>query len=505
MAITEVQQQNDTLRTTTSYTTTYGATPTDGNLLVGVWCTGTGGSNPGTITNPTGWSTAFTLQRSTGQRVICCYKVASSDGTSVNIKSTGNVGWIGTIFEFSGLDTSSPLDVTQTNDGGSGGVTSLASGTTAATAVADSLVIAGWGLANTSGGSESVDVGAIQDTSNDKVIIATRVISSTGTQAITASWTTSRTCVAGIAVFKGGATDVNVSLTPVAVTLGLPAPVTSGDAAVGPAPVAVALGLPAPATTGSAGIAGTPVALPLGLPGPTVRGDAAVAGAPVTLPLGLPAPSISGGATALPAPIVLPIGLPPPNVTGTSGGDVNVSLTPVALPLGLPGPVVAGGSAVSPAPVALPLGLPAPTESGGATVLGSPVSLPLGLPSTVVSASATVGLVPIPLTVGLPAPTETGSAVAAPAPVALRLGLPAPGVTGSAAVAILPVVLSITIPDVAVGEPFTLGGLGPGFGGVVNAPAIGSAVVLSAAGATGSGVPLGGVTGSGPSGSVSRP
>ncbi len=209
MAIAQTQKKNGTSVIGTNYDLIYTSTPTQNNLLIGVWNAG-GSADPGTVTQPSGWTlaTGFPFQRGALYKLVIAYKVAGAgESTTVRLTTGNSVGNIGTIFEYSGLATSSPEDKTQTSDGGVGSITTLTSGTTAATTLADELVIAGWALLNGSGGTESVTNGfTLENTSGTRNICASKIVSAAGAQETTASWLTARTAVGGIVTFKSPST-----------------------------------------------------------------------------------------------------------------------------------------------------------------------------------------------------------------------------------------------------------------------------------------------------------
>ena len=189
-----------------SITATYGAAPTQDNLLVLVHHYRT----TGTVTLPAGWTQAV-LQSASGKFTIA-YKIAgAAEGTGVTV----SVGFADdqtlTIFEYSGIDTASPLDRTASNACST--TTSCSTGTTATTSVADELIIAGIATMGASGGwdntwtngftqqstVESTGGGANGHSASSTADI---IVSATGTFETTEGWTTTRSAQGVIATFK---------------------------------------------------------------------------------------------------------------------------------------------------------------------------------------------------------------------------------------------------------------------------------------------------------------
>jgi len=151
--------------------------------------------------------------RSEAAIITIAYKIAgAAEGTGVTV----SVGFADdqtlTIFEYSGIDTVSPLDQTASN-ACNPATTSCSTGTTATTSVADELIIAGLGLQGSSGGwantwtngftqqstLESTGGGAAGHSASST---ADRIVSATGTFETTEGWITSRIAAGVIATFK---------------------------------------------------------------------------------------------------------------------------------------------------------------------------------------------------------------------------------------------------------------------------------------------------------------
>ena len=223
---------------TGSVTATYGAAPTEDNLLVLVHHY----RDIGTVTLPAGWTEAVALVDS-GSTITIAYKIAgAAEGTDVTVSVSVADHQTITIFEYSGIDTVSPLDRTASNACPTAG-TSCSTGTTATTVRADELVVAGIGLNGTSGGwantwtngftqQSTVESTGGPGTGRSASSTADRILSATGTFETTESWTTSRSAQGAIATFKiagGPSAALTGTLVPSALEADI---VTGGDTLV---------------------------------------------------------------------------------------------------------------------------------------------------------------------------------------------------------------------------------------------------------------------------------
>ncbi len=205
--ITQVQTATDK-GTIGSVTATYGAAPMQGNLLVLVHHY----RDVGTVTLPAGWTEAVALVDS-GSTITIGYKIAgAAEGTGVTVSVSVADHQTLTIFEYSGIDTVSPLDRTASNACPTA-TTSCSTGTTATTSVADELVIAGLGLNGSSGGWANTWTNGFTQRSTvvssggpaagrSASSTADRIVAATGTFETTEGWTTSRSAQGAIATFK---------------------------------------------------------------------------------------------------------------------------------------------------------------------------------------------------------------------------------------------------------------------------------------------------------------
>ena len=193
-----------------SVTASYATGPTQDNLLVLVHHY----RDTGTVTLPSGWTQAVT--RAADQSTITiAYKIAgAAEGTGVTVSVSAADHQTLTIFEYSGIDTTAPLDQTASNaETPPPGITDCSTGTTATTSVPVELLIAGVGLAGDGGGwlntwtngftqQSTVASSGIPSTFRSDSSTADRIVSATGTFETTESWSSSKGCQTAIATFK---------------------------------------------------------------------------------------------------------------------------------------------------------------------------------------------------------------------------------------------------------------------------------------------------------------
>lgn len=193
-----LSQQNSNTSGTNSCTVTLGSAPTNGTLLVAcVFSNNVANSH----TAPAGWAEIKNSVGTTSQQASMWYKVASSEGTTFKFNSTGATVMEVAVLNYTGTHTSSPLDKSAETEGSTTGVTSRSTGTTATTTVANEVCVACIYLSNTIT-SPSWSNSFNMQYSGTRVKVGDKIISSTGTQETTLSWTTSRKADGIIATFK---------------------------------------------------------------------------------------------------------------------------------------------------------------------------------------------------------------------------------------------------------------------------------------------------------------
>jgi hypothetical protein len=177
------------------------ATATAGNLLVAAWQART---NPGTVTPPSGWLQAFTdLGALNAPTIYLWYKVAAGSETGAAVGTINSVTQDIFVWEYQGFTGTPTLD--RTISANSATTTTMSTGTTLATTDANEIAVAMVGLQATGGAIVTPWTNSyIDDTSRatTAMYIATKSLSSIGTQETTLAWTTSRKAAAGIATFK---------------------------------------------------------------------------------------------------------------------------------------------------------------------------------------------------------------------------------------------------------------------------------------------------------------
>jgi hypothetical protein len=191
-------------------TPTFGAGATAGNLLVAVICGTSFGQGEWTST---GWAKATKDIFATSYTVEIMYLVAAGGETGVTFTSAGTTPWVHSVVmaEYSGLHPVSPLDVFANDGTNSGaGVTSRATGTTAATAQNNELAIAAVGHGNTVTSLTWTNSYVTRDSeaqAGSGVYLAERILVTTSTQTSVASWTTARIAGGCIATFRAAEGD----------------------------------------------------------------------------------------------------------------------------------------------------------------------------------------------------------------------------------------------------------------------------------------------------------
>lgn len=210
MALAFVQRV-DTQATAPTTLTIDIATPTQNNLLVSPMFT----RNDAGATNPTGFTTAKEVVNSTNQDTArISYKLAGASEADPAWTFSGGDRTVAACYEFSGNDTSAPLDQTDDTAYVSSG-TACTCGPTATLSQADEVCVAmvgirdiitspSWDNSYTAGTFRATTV---SDGADATMLDAYRIVAATTAQQSQASWTTSRGNMGLIATFKaaGGA------------------------------------------------------------------------------------------------------------------------------------------------------------------------------------------------------------------------------------------------------------------------------------------------------------
>lgn len=184
MAISELTGQRSTAQSSSStVTVTYASTPTENNLLVAAFSCKTR-----TVSSaPSGWSQAVVSPfLASTENLYIYYKIAgASEPTNPSWTMSGSSNWVIAASEWSGIETSSPLDVTKTNNGtGTAGTT----GTHSTLAQADELIVVAYCNVNIrtwgSHDNSQTELGEITSTAGpnatkNNISLAARIVSST--------------------------------------------------------------------------------------------------------------------------------------------------------------------------------------------------------------------------------------------------------------------------------------------------------------------------------------
>ena len=193
--ISVVQAGVSQLISTGVYGAVFPASVTDGNTVI-LCVRGISASSGWTL--PSG----FVIDQEFTATDTAAVMSKLSDGTEGDTFSAtlgANVRHMVMGLEVSGVATSSPFDVWDTSNNTG---TSLALGPTATTAIADSIAVA---AVFHSGGTsaESFSDSFVTQELGVTGESATKILTATGTPSTTASWTTSRTNLGFLAVYKG--------------------------------------------------------------------------------------------------------------------------------------------------------------------------------------------------------------------------------------------------------------------------------------------------------------
>ena len=211
MAITKVQSKAvHSIGSFVPYnaTITWDSPTTTGNLLV-AFLSGYSGGFP---TLPSGWSSAVSADSAGAYPGMIAYRAnAPSESTTGTFAFPGDGSVIAV--EYSGMETSSPVDVTSSNPGSG---TSMTTGQTTTTSVADSVCFAGFTLSSgttpsATGGYTQIE--STQDAMAFQSFAMGKIVSATGTQEGTATQSSGSSYVGAITVFKGVSAPATQNLT----------------------------------------------------------------------------------------------------------------------------------------------------------------------------------------------------------------------------------------------------------------------------------------------------
>lgn len=190
-----------------SISATFGATPTENNLLIAIVCMDVPAK---AINVPAGWTQVHNI---TGAKadIAYFYKLAgAAESATVTVTFTAVSALANLeILEYEGITPTSPLDVSASLDSGAAKEATCPSGTTAATAQANSLAVSGHNFTknvSTTAYTNSFVEQSAQGNDGDEIFlgVAHKILTATGTQDTTFSVASPTAEHIGvIAVFKG--------------------------------------------------------------------------------------------------------------------------------------------------------------------------------------------------------------------------------------------------------------------------------------------------------------
>lgn len=194
--------------TTQNHSVTFGAAPTNGNMIVLVIAGDTALAN---YAAPSGFALAKSaIQSSSAATILVYWKIAgASEPTTYTITTTG---WNSHSeiegFEFSGIVAVTPVGFTGSAESGFTNVTAQQPGTTGVLATANGVVIVATNpdiAAGNNGGGEAIDSGFTVDDAATLVSLIAGHILLAATTALnpSSSWTTARRALSVIVEFKG--------------------------------------------------------------------------------------------------------------------------------------------------------------------------------------------------------------------------------------------------------------------------------------------------------------
>lgn len=206
MAIARLASQDatGTSLAATSVSATYAATPTAKNLLIAIVGDNDGSNNATTIAGWNQISPFGNINNSTEVKIF--WRVATgAESTTVTATTGTGITTCMAIHEYSGLATSNTFDVTA-NGGATLATSTISTGTTATTTIVNELVLTAAftvGLPTFSSWSNGVSLlDTVVNTTVNTLFTGQNIISLTGTQTSTITFTGTTTGSTMIATFK---------------------------------------------------------------------------------------------------------------------------------------------------------------------------------------------------------------------------------------------------------------------------------------------------------------
>lgn len=182
-----------------SKTLTFDSTPTEGNLLVAIGR----GTNAVSNASITGWTLATSTLVTSAGTMGLWYKVAGAgESKDVVLNWTSSTQIDMSIMEWSGITSTNPLDQIGHTDNTGSAVSTRSSGTTPTTTQVDELSIAAFAMGAAVTAESYTNTYTEQVNNASVLFVASKVLSATGAQETTESWTTARLAGGLIATFK---------------------------------------------------------------------------------------------------------------------------------------------------------------------------------------------------------------------------------------------------------------------------------------------------------------
>jgi hypothetical protein len=473
MAIAKVQSAVYNSRAGNDVTAAFVDTPTEGNLLIAF------GRGPSAATNASisGWTLATSTLNTVAGWIVLFYKVAgAAESKNVTLAWTSSTDTRLIIEEWSGL-SATPLDKVADLDNTGSTVTSKSSGTTDTTTVADELCIAAFSHGSTiSDQSWSNSFTEEYGVAAGLMYLGSKVVSSTGAQETTLSWTTARLTGGLIATFKGvsAATNVTVDVTPVVVAASHPVASILAGFTLAASVLAGGFSIPTPTINYGATIAPAPVVGTFSPVATTIASDISIHAVELSYNAITLDPTVSGGTGLSVTPAVLSgqIAIPDPAITTELGVSITPSVLSSQISIPVPtieaqGIITIGASVLNGA-----LSIPAPTVNGGVTISADHLGGNLVLPSPDIQNEATISpqvlvgefSVPSPIvgvfvsitpsaissTLILNEPTTSAGATVSIVAVSGHLDIPLPSISADRSISTTPTVVS---GNLAINEP----------------------------------------------------
>lgn len=202
MAISRITSQDATaIASTSTVTANYPAQPTQWNLLIAAVVASTSAA----LTSIPGF-TAGSARNFVGvtNTVSIWWKIAgANEPTAVVANGTDATVMHLQIFEYQGNNSSAPFDRNTSGTDGGTAITSVNTGNTATTTQADEMAFTATGTNNSHGGFVSFSNSYLAlISSTNRLMTGNKILTATGVETVTSTWTTARRAGACLVTFK---------------------------------------------------------------------------------------------------------------------------------------------------------------------------------------------------------------------------------------------------------------------------------------------------------------